>query len=229
MLARTSTQARARRRPVLLGLLAGLLLLGAVLAVRVATEPSGSRLDRFSPEDMATLEQQAWQAYYERRWPTLFLTLFRVTREQFGLSAWQSLHATVVATRAQVVFGREGDAGGKAEADMRRFYELVREAGGGRYDPARAASAEVDWWVVHRHRADYPDTTALVEALAELYAVVYQIPVEAGRPAAKHRARAMEVSDRWVRDGRDSNSPLLAEIRAELLESYRALKVAITE
>ncbi len=40
-----------------------------------------------------------------------------------------------------IVFAREGDTDGKAEADMHRFYELIREPTRGRYDPARAASA----------------------------------------------------------------------------------------
>jgi hypothetical protein len=183
---------------------------------------------RSSPEAMARLEQRAWQAYYERRWPMLGRLLFRITREQIGLPLWRALYPAYLAARAQIVFARRENQGGVAEAYMRRFYEQVRRAKGSRYDPARAAAAELRWWVVHRHRADYPDTTALVDALADLYAELYQRPADAVRPAAHHRAEAMELSDRWVRDGKDPRSPLLGEIRAELAESYRLLTPVLT-
>ena len=106
---------------------------------------------------------------------------------------------------------------------MRRFYAVVRRARGSHYDPTRAASAEVGWWVVHRNRADYPDTTTLEGALADLYTELYRQPKEVVHLAAHHRAEAMELSDRWVRDGKDPRSPLLKAIRAELTRSYRAL------
>ena len=112
---------------------------------------------------------------------------------------------------------------------MRRFYAVVRRARGSHYDPARVAAAELGWWVVHRNRADYPDTTALVDAMAALYTELYRQPEEAVRPAAHHRAEAMELSDRWVHEGKDPRSPLLRAIRAELARSYRALHRAITE
>lgn len=47
------------------------------------------------------------------------------------------------------------------------------------------------------------------------------------RPAAELRAEAMDVSDRWVRDGCESESPLLAEERALLVRSYAALLTAV--
>ena len=31
------------------------------------------------------------------------------------------------------------------------------------------------------------------------------------------------MSDRWIREGRERHSPLLASVRDELLQSYRAL------
>lgn len=220
-----------RGRRVVVLVVAGLLLLGVALAVRSAASPpeAGPGLERFSPDEMAALEQQAWQAYYERRWPALFGLLFRITRDQFGLPFWQSVYPTYLGTRAQVVFARQGDADGEAEGYMRAFYAAVREPSGGRYDPERAAAAEIRWWVVHRHRASYPDTSALVEALADLYAEVYQVPPQAVRVAAQHRAEAMELSDRWVREGKAPESPLLAEIEAELRESYRALRAALSQ
>jgi hypothetical protein len=215
---------RFRRAALLLCLV--LLGLGFAMRSMTATSPTPP-LQRFAPEALATLEQQAWQAYYERRWLTLARLLFQITREQFGLPVWQVPHATYLATRAQIVFARQGDAGGEAEAYMRRFYAVLREADGGSYDAERVAAAEVEWWVVHRHREDYPDATALTDALERLYVELYGIAPERARPAALHRAQAMDLSDRWVRDGKDPSSPLLGEIRAELLQGYVALKQAL--
>jgi hypothetical protein len=204
----------------------------SALAVRAATTapPRGQGelpLETFAPERVGTLEQEAWAAYYYREWPRLGQLLLELIQGQFGLSAAQSVEAAVLATRAQVVFAERGAAGGEAEEYMRQFYALVRDPSGGQYDPERAAALELNWWVVHRNRAQYPDTTALVDALAALSAEVYRLPVDAARPAAEHRALAMEASDLWIADGKDRASPLLATVRNELVLSYQALHEAL--
>jgi hypothetical protein len=181
---------------------------------------------RFDPEVVGRQEARAWAAYYRRRWLLLFRLMLRLMRDQFGLSPPRALCAAGLATWAQVVFARRGAAGGHAERAMRRFYALVREPTGRRYDPARAAALEVRWWVVHRERARAADRSALARALAESYAVVHAAPVERMLPAAVARARAMDLSDRWVAEGRDPASPLLPQIAAELVASYRALAEA---
>jgi len=62
----------------------------------------------------------------------------------------------------------------------------------------------VAWWreyrVLQRERAD-ADEAALVTALADLYAYVYQRPVQHLLAPAQDRAMAMRVSDAWVADG----------------------------
>ena len=186
---------RARRKLFLLvGL--GALLLASTLAVRAATTapqpPDGlPPIEVFDPEAVGRVEQQAWEAYYYREWPRLMQLLLEMIQGKFGLSPAQALEAASLATRAQIVWAERGAAGGEAEEYMRQFYALVREPAGGRYDPARAAALEINWWAVHRNRAQYPDTAALVDALAALYAEVYRLSPQAARPAAHHRAEAM--------------------------------------
>jgi hypothetical protein len=208
------------------------LLSVSALAVRAATTaaPRGKGevpLEAFAPERVGTLEQEAWAAYYYREWPRLGQLLLELIQGQFGLSHAQSLEAAVLATRAQVVFAERGAEGGAAEEFMRQFYALVREPSGGQFDPDRAAALELSWWVVHRNRAQYPDTTALVDALAALNAEVYGLPASAARPAAEHRALAMEASDLWIAEGKDRASPLLPTVRDELVRSYQALHDAL--
>ena len=47
------------------------------------------------------------------------------------------------------------------------------------------------------------------------------------RLAAEQRALAMRLSDRWVHEGRDLDSPLVADERAALVRSYAALLAAV--
>ena len=222
---------RSGRRYVVVLLACGALLASA-LAVRAATTAPSRQgdappLETFDPETVGRLEQEAWAAYYFRDWPRLFGLLLELIEGQFGLSPAQALEAATVATRAQVVFAERGADDGAAEDYMRQFYTLVKAPSGGTYDPARAAELELRWWVIHRNRAQYPDTTALADALAALYAEVYRVAPSAGLAAGEHRALAMEASDRWIAEGRDPRSPLLVTVRDELVLSYRALAAAI--
>jgi hypothetical protein len=229
---RPGTRGQGSFRRVLIGMplaalaLVVLLLVGYSAATTPMIAPGASALRGFDPEAIGRLEQRAWANYYNRDWPRLFDDLLRMSRGQFGLSLPQALYASYVATQAQVVWARQGQQDGLAEEYMRRFYELVREPAGGRYDPRRAAELEVRWWAVHRQREQYPDRSALARALAETYAELYQTPVERLLAAGDARAEAMDLSDRWIREGKLRDSPLLDRIAERLVVSYRALAAA---
>jgi hypothetical protein len=209
-------------------------LLLALLLILVGYERATAPDRRFDstgrlvvdPEEVGRLEQRAWAAYYLHRWPELFDLLLRLSRHQFGLSLPTAFQASFVATQAQVVFSRQGAEGGEAEREMRQFYEMVREPSGGHYDSARAAALELRWWVVHRQREQQPDRSALTAALADSYAEIYQLPVARFWAAADARAAAMDLSDRWNREGRALDSPLLGQIADLLVTSYRELRNA---
>ncbi|MCC7370746.1 MAG: hypothetical protein IT306_20160 [Chloroflexi bacterium] len=224
----------ARERAKRLGLAfggGGGLLAAAILAYAIATTPPSvpgrSALAGFDPRTVGRLEQRAWVQYYLQQWPGLLDSMIRMLRSAFGLSLSQAVYAGYVNTQAQVVWSRQGAQDGLAEALMRDFYAYVREPIGGRYDVERAARLEVNWWAVHRNREQYPDRSALAQALAETYAEVYQRPAAELLPAADARAAAMDLSDRWNREGKDPDSPLLAEIARLLVESYTLLSEAV--
>jgi hypothetical protein len=67
----------------------------------------------------------------------------------------------------------------------------------------------------------------LVEALTRLYCYLYGEPEEQIRPAAVHRARAVDLSDQWVAEGCPPDSPLLPLEHAALVRSYAALLAAV--
>ena len=202
-----------------------------VVAYGVVTAPTGipgrSPLYAFDPQTVGRMEQRAWAAYYYRQWPQLFDIMLRMTRSVFGLSLPQAVYASYLNTQAQVTWARQGESDGTAEAYMREFYEYVREPVGGQYDSATAAKLEVRWWHVHRTRDQYPDHSALAAALAATYAEVYQTPAEKLLPAGEARAAAMDLSDQWIREGKDPDSPLLEEIATLLIRSYQSLSDAV--
>jgi hypothetical protein len=186
------------------------------------TIPGRSPLYAFDPETVGRQEQRAWVHYYHRQWSQLFDVMLRMTRSAFGLSLHQAAYASYINTQAQVTWARQGESDGTAEAYMREFYAYVREPVGGRYDSAKAAKLEVNWWAVHRNRDQYPDHSALAQALADMYAEVYQVPAERVLAAGEARAAAMDLSDQWIREGKDPTSPLLEEIATLLVQSCQS-------
>jgi hypothetical protein len=112
---------------------------------------------------------------------------------------------------------------------MERFYRLVARDSGESLDTAEAARREVNWWRAHRAVQRGPGTerererAELVEALTDLYSYVYGDDRAAVRPAAALRADAMDVSDQWVAEGCDLDSPLVVQERELLVRSYASL------
>jgi hypothetical protein len=152
-----------------------------------------------------------------------------VVRSAFGMDWIRTVHGAWLVLRAnQLWAGDPADAVG-ARRCMRRFYALLRLVHGEPVDPARAAELEVEWWAVHRahQRGQDGDAQPLVDALSRLYAFVYGIDEVALWSAAEHRARAMDISDRWVDGGCAMDSPLIAAERGALVRSYAALLAAV--
>ena len=66
-----------------------------------------------------------------------------------------------------------------------------------------------------------------MQSLTRLYCYLYSEPEAALRPAAVHRARAMDLSDQWVRQGCPPGSGLLPLEHAALVRCYAALLAAV--
>jgi hypothetical protein len=204
---------------------------------RTVSAGGPSRLRTFDPIRLGDLEYQAWVGYYRRRWPRVLLASVGLVRTGFGLGWYRTLWGAWLVLRANQLWAPYPDNDAeRAQACMRRFYALVRRAYGEPADPARAAELEVGWWRVHRegqHRDRPPapggtePAAELVQSLTRLYSYLYGEPESALRPAAIHRARAMDLSDEWVRQGRQPDSGLLPLEHAALVRSYAALLAAV--
>lgn len=181
---------------------------------------------------IADLEYRAWVGYYLRKWPQVLAASVGLVRHGFGMDWYRTLHGAWLVLRANQLWAPlpDNDPDG-ARRCMRRFYALVKLSYGEPADPARAAKLEVDWWRVHREvqysTEPRPADDPLVNSVTTLYCFLYGEPDEAVRPAAVHRARAMDLSDQWVAEGRQPDSPLLPLEHAALVRSYAALLAAV--
>jgi hypothetical protein len=189
-----------------------------------------TRLRSFDPVRLADLEYRAWVAYYLRNWPQVLRASIGLVRHGFGMDRYRTLHGAWLVLRANQLWAPYPDNHPRrAEACMRRFYALVRLTYGEPANPAKAAELEVGWWRVHRAAQHDLGATneELVEALTRLYVYLYDEPEAELRPSAVHRARAMDLSDQWVKEGCEPESPLLALEHAALVRAYAALLAAV--
>jgi len=191
-----------------------------------------SRLRSFDPVRIADLEYRAWVGSYLRRWPQVLAASVGLVRAGFGMDWIRTLHGAWLVLRANQLWAPfpDNDPEG-ARACMRRFYALVRLSHGEPANPAKTAELEVDWWRAHREAQHSPDSAEpgeeLIESVTRLYCYLYGEPAAAIRPAAVERARAMDLSDQWVREGCQRDSPLLPPEHAALVRSYAALLAAV--
>lgn len=186
----------------------------------------------FDPFRIADLEYRMWVAYYLRRPAQLLAAMVRLLWLGFGTDWVMVLQGALLMLRATRLWAPypDNDPDG-ARACMHDLYALVRQRFGEPADPALAASLEIDWWRAHRERQYAPDPgktgDELVEAVTRLYGYLFGETEEAVRPAAVYRVQAMDLSDRWIREGCRPGSPLLPLERAALVRAYTALLAAV--
>src|SRR5207237_7440679 len=116
-------------------------------------------------------------------------------RAAFQMSWPRTLVGAWLVLRANQVWAPHPDNDpAAARRLMTLFYRLLRKSSDAEFEPARAAELEVQWWRVHREGqhaeggAGAEPSTALVDALSDLYAYSYGVDPAAVRPAAALRA-----------------------------------------
>ena len=184
----------------------------------------------FDPVLVGHRECDAWVAYYRRDWARLMVASVGLVSAGFGMGRARTVAGAWHVFRANRSWSPYPDNHPKrARTCMRRFYGLVRLTYGEPSNPAKAAELEVDWWRVHRELQHDPGRSPdeLVEALVRLYTYLYGDPEAELRPAAAHRAKAMELSDQWVSEGCQPDSELLPLEHAALVRAYAALLAAV--
>ena len=169
---------------------------GAGWAVAELARPRRADIAVFDPDEVARLETAMWRSYYDRRRLPLFGQLVSLLQGQFHLQPLRAVALASLAARAAAVFqvGQSHDDYRRALPYLERYYAAIRTVSEVPFDPERAASLELEWWIVHREAALHPPGD-LEHALAALTAELYQVPAEHLWTHASRRAEAMTIRD----------------------------------
>lgn len=190
--------------------------------------PRRSDLARFDPDEVARLETAMWRSYYDRRRTALFFELAEMLRTQYHLPFLRSNLVALRAARAAFVFkdGHNRAEYERALPDLVRYYASLRDASTTPFDVDEAARLELEWWIVHRERANHPPGD-LAKSLADLPAAIYHIPADRFAEHARLRAEAMTIRDTKAEQGGVTEQDW-ARIDELLHESWRQLHAVVS-
>lgn len=219
----------ARRQRLKLFLKVALVLVGLTIAW-VAYDlysPRTAHLREFDPDEVARLETAMWRSYYETRRVRLFNQLSELLRTQYNMPLVRSNLVAYYAAKAAFVFkrGKQRADYEKALPDLVKFYESIRQMSDLPFDVDRAARLELEWWIIHRERANHP-AADLELSLAKLQAEIYQTPLERVLEHGRLRAEAMTIRDMKAEAGGVTEADW-AKIDELLHQSWRSLKTAV--
>lgn len=189
--------------------------------------PVQTDIRQFDPDEVARLDTAMWRSYYSRQRFLLFRQLAELMRTQYRLPFLRSNLVAYRAGKAAFVF-KDGHSRAdyeKALPDLLSFYREVRKVSNVPFNTERAARLELEWWIIHRQRADHQPGD-LERALAELAAEVYQAPVESMMEHARLRAEAMKIRDETAEAGGVTEEDW-KRIDELLHDSWRSLSRAV--
>lgn len=204
-------------------------LVGAIIiwALYDLYAPRTAHLREFNPDEVARLETAMWRSYYEKQRVRLFNQLSELLRTQYNMPLIRSYRVAYNAANAAFIFkkGKQRSDYEKALPDLVKFYESIRQMSDLPFDVNRAAHLELEWWIIHRERANHP-AGELGRALAELQAAIYTVPVDRLMEHGRLRAEAMTIRDTKAETGGVREEDW-AKINELLHSSWRSLAAAV--
>jgi hypothetical protein len=189
--------------------------------------PRTTKMREFDPDEVARLETAMWRSYYEKQRVKLFNQLAELLRTQYRMSPLRSNQVAYYGANAAFVFkqGQQRSDYEKALPDLVKFYDAIRKMSDIPFDVDRAARLELEWWIIHRQRAQHAPGD-LDKALAELQAEIYRVPVDRLMEHGRLRAEAMTIRDTKAENGGVTEADW-ARINELLKESWRSLAKAV--
>jgi hypothetical protein len=191
--------------------------------------PFHSDLRQFDPKETATLEAQMWRSYYNRESVQLFFELAELLRTQFHFPLLRSYRTAYFAARAAFIF-KDGSSRAdynKALPALVSYFGAIRGIGNITFNVQRVAKLELEWWIVHRDRNDYPPG-ALQQACAEAAAAFYQVPLDSTMEHGRLRAAAMIIRDARAAAGEVTDKDWML-IESLLEGSYESLYRVVSQ
>jgi len=181
----------------------------------------------FDADHMARLDTDMWRSYYDRKPLALYFQLGQVLRDEFHMTLARSYVTAYRAARAAFVFKR-GHARvdyDRALPDLERYFADIRAISETPFDVDRAARTELEWWIVHRERAQHAPGD-LSRSLAVAAGALYQVDPLRLTTYGDERAIAMTIRDDREAAGGVSEADWTA-IDEHLRRSWGALRVAV--
>jgi hypothetical protein len=206
------------------------LILIAVAAIWIGEDlflPRSANIRDFDPDEIGRLEAEMWKSYYAKKEVRLFNELAETLRTQYHLPLVRSNTVAYQAAKAAFVFkdGRNREDYEKATPYLINFYSEINKVSSTKFDVDRVAQLEVEWWIIHRERANHsPEELDL--ALAELPAEIYHVPVENLMQHARLREQAMTIRDNKAESGGVTGEDW-RQIENLLRKSYQLLHAAV--
>jgi len=216
-----------RKRKFLVRLIALILALFICGVLYDLFFPRTTQMREFDPDEVARLETAMWRSYYEKHRARLFNQASELLRSQYRMPYVRSNMVAYYAAHAAFVFkdGKDRADYEKALPDLIKFYSAIRKMSDIPFDVDRAARLELEWWIIHRQRAQHPPGD-LARALAELQAEIYRVPIDRLMEHGRLRAEAMTIRDTKAEQGGVTEADW-ARINELLKESWRSLKNAV--
>lgn len=197
------------------------LLMISVLAFATCSLAAAPKPPAFDAEGVAQAETKMWQAYYSGDFMQIGAQLMTLLNRQYGLAPDRARDIGGLFAISSMTFRMaQGDYEAIVLPGLTKAYEQLKQATGAAYDPARAARAELAWWVARRTKGQ--DSAEQVGVrISDLYACLYGRPAPAFQKAGLLRARAAALRDA----GRQNAD--WTQIEKLLKESYSELRKAI--
>jgi len=223
-----SSQTLRRKLKILLRIIAVVLVLLVGGVLFDLYYPRTAKLREFDPDEVARLETAMWRSYYEKEHLKLFNQLSELLRTQYHLPPIRSNEVAYYGANAAFIFkqGQERADYEKALPDLKKFYGEIRKISDIPFDVDRVSQLELEWWIVHRQRAQHKPGD-LDRALAALQAEIYRVPVEKLMEHGRLRAEAMTIRDTKADEGGVTETDW-ARIDELLRQSWRSLARAVT-
>jgi hypothetical protein len=207
-----------------------LLIIGILVGVWMAFDlltPHKVDIREFDADEVARLDTAMWRSYYRRERFKLYSQLTELLEKQYKLNFWRRQLMAYRAAKATFIFkdGKSRADYEKALPDLEKFYNSIRAISTTDFDAGKAASLELEWWIMHRERAQYQEGD-LANALAATASAVYHLPPEVFMEHGRLRAEAMKIRDtKAAGDGVTEED--WQKIDGLLHESWRSLHTAV--
>lgn len=161
-----------------------------------------SILPPFDGARLAYLEVAGLRAYYDRRWLVCFRYLFRIAREQFGLSPFRALQNAYYFTRASIAWAPVDHKAEITHDYIRKFYHVAKKYGnkgkGMSYNEKKVSDIEFQYWILHRNRGNNPsgDPAHYIACLTALHSALFGLTLDQARLSGVKRVEGTDHIDR---------------------------------